>query len=110
MNSVITNPISNIPVNEKSHVHGWTQIWRDQLGSCIDHKCTPKVKSYDRVYIDHGANFGGTLNLFGGATKEVLTVLISLLLVMILFRLIMICRIMAKCLRNVLVLIPHTKA
>ncbi len=71
MNSVITNPISNIPVNEKSHVHGWTQIWRDQLGSCIDHKCTPKVKSYDRVYIDHGANFGGTLNLFGGATKEV---------------------------------------
>lgn len=25
----------------------------------------------DTVYIDHGANFGGTLNLFGGATKEV---------------------------------------
>mgnify|MGYP006079531755 CR=1 FL=1 len=71
MNSVITNPISNIPVNEKSHVHGWTQIWRDQTGSAINHKCTPAIKSFDTVYIDHGANFGGTLNLFGGAAKEV---------------------------------------
>ena len=71
MSSVITNPISNIPVNEKSHVHGWTQIWRDQTGSAINHKCTPAIRSFSTVYIDHGANFGGTLNLFGGATKDV---------------------------------------
>lgn len=68
---VITNPISNIPVNEKSHVHGWTQVWRDQLDASINHKCTPAILKSDRVYIDHGANFGGTLNLFGGANKEV---------------------------------------
>jgi len=71
MNSVITNPISNIPVNAKSHVHGWTQTWHRQLGSDINYKCTPKVMDYDTVYIDHGANFGGTLNLFGGADKSV---------------------------------------
>ena len=69
--NVITNPISNIPKNKKSHVHGWTQVWGDQLKSYIDHKCTPLIVKADVVYIDHGANFGGTLNLFGGATKEV---------------------------------------
>lgn len=71
MSSVITNPISNIPINAKSHVHGWTQTWHEQLGSDINYKCTPKVTEYDTVYIDHGANFGGTLNLFGGADKSV---------------------------------------
>ena len=71
MKSVITNPISNIPKNEKSHVHGWTQVWRDHLSAFIDHKCTPQITKADVVYIDHGANFGGTLNLFGGANKEV---------------------------------------
>lgn len=70
--NVITNPISNIPVNPKSHTHGWTQVWQDQLDTSINHKCTPKILNCDGiVYIDHGANFGGTLNLFGGATKEV---------------------------------------
>lgn len=68
---VITNPINNIPVNVKSHVHGWTQVWRHQLDASINHKCTPAVLIADTVYIDHGANFGGTLNLFGGATEEV---------------------------------------
>jgi hypothetical protein len=68
---VITNPISNIPVNPKSHVHGWTQVWRDQLNASINHKCTPQILKAETVYIDHGANFGGTLNLFGGANKEV---------------------------------------
>jgi hypothetical protein len=31
----------------------------------------PQVTKADVVYIDHGANFGGSLNLFGGANKEV---------------------------------------
>jgi len=69
--NVITNPISNIPVNPKSHVHGWSQVWRDQLNASINHKCTPDTLRSNILYIDHGANFGGTLNLFGGATKEV---------------------------------------
>jgi hypothetical protein len=65
---MITNPISNIPVNKKSHVYGWAQKWSDLLGTKIDHKCEQYHK---KVYIDHGANFSGTLNLFGGANKEV---------------------------------------
>ena len=36
LSNVITNPISNIPKNEKSHVHGWTQLWRDQLKASIE--------------------------------------------------------------------------
>ena len=68
---VITNPISNIPKNEKSHTRGWSTIWADQLNAYIDNRCTPNILNAGIVYIDHGANFGGTLNLFGGATKEV---------------------------------------
>ena len=69
--AIITNPISNIPQNAKSHVLGWSQTWEQQLNAAINHKCTPTIMQHDVVYIDHGANFGGTLNLFGGATKEV---------------------------------------
>lgn len=71
MSSVITNPIANIPVNSKSHTHGWAQVWSDQINAYIDHKCTANIKNASCVYIDHGPNFGGTLNLFGGATEEV---------------------------------------
>ena len=67
---VITNPISNVPVQPKSHTLGWATVWQDQLDAAIDHKCSPRILEADVVYIDHGANFGGTLNLFGGATKE----------------------------------------
>lgn len=68
---IITNPISNIPVNRKSHVLGWTQLWSEQLDAGINHKCTPQIMQADTVYIDHGVNFGGALNLFGGASKEI---------------------------------------
>jgi hypothetical protein len=65
---MITNPISNIPVNKKSHVYGWAKKWSDLLNIKIDHKCD---QYHETVYIDHGANFSGTLNLFGGANKDV---------------------------------------
>ena len=68
---MITNPISNIPMNEKSHVRGWTQLWREQLNTDIDYRCSHKVASADILYIDHGANYSGSLNLFGGVTEEV---------------------------------------
>lgn len=71
MTKCITNPITNIPKRSTSHVLGWTQTWSNQLKASIDHKCTPAITKADVVYIDHGANFGGTLNLFGGANKEV---------------------------------------
>ena len=69
--NIITNPISNIPKNEKSHSLGWAQTWRKLLDASINHNCNPQILNADTIYIDHGVNFGGTLNLFGGATKEV---------------------------------------
>lgn len=65
---MIVNPISNIPVNKKSHVYGWSKKWSDLLNVKIDHKCE---QYHETAYIDHGANFSGTLNLFGGANKDV---------------------------------------
>ena len=65
---MIVNPISNIPVNKKSHVYGWAKKWSDLLDIKIDHKCD---QYHETTYIDHGANFSGTLNLFGGANKDV---------------------------------------
>ena len=68
---VITNPVSPIPVNKKSHVGGWTGVWAEQLDASINHKCTEQILEASTVYIDHGANFSGSLNLFGGADKGV---------------------------------------
>jgi hypothetical protein len=68
---VITNPISNIPKLANSHVRGWSQVWAEQLGAEIDHRCSPAILNAETVYIEHGVNFGGTLNLFGGATEEI---------------------------------------
>ena len=65
---MITNPIANIPVNKKSHVYGWAKKWSDLLNEKIDHKCE---LNHEKTYIEHGANFSGTLNLFGGANEEV---------------------------------------
>ncbi len=65
---MIVNPISNIPVNKKSHVYGWAKKWSDLLDIKIDHKCD---QYHETAYIEHGANFSGTLNLFGGANKDV---------------------------------------
>lgn len=71
MGVVITNPTANIPVAPKSHTRGWSQMWADQLLARIDHKCSENITTAEIVCIDHGVNFGGTLNLFGGANEEV---------------------------------------
>jgi hypothetical protein len=68
---MLTNPISNIPQLKNSHVLGWSLVWADQLDAAIDHKCSPNIANASTLYIEHGVNFGGSLNLFGGATKEI---------------------------------------
>lgn len=67
--SVITNPISNIPKLAASHVRGWSEVWSDQLGADINHACDTDILKAEEVFIEHGVNFGGTLNLFGGANE-----------------------------------------
>lgn len=69
--AIITNPVTNIPVNKKSHTLGWTKVWASQLNADIDHKCSTNILNHDQVYVDFGANFSGSLNLFGGANQEV---------------------------------------
>lgn len=71
MSSVICCPHINIPKNPKSHTLGWTKIWSELLNADINHKCDEGIFKYNKIYIDHGVNFGGTLNLFGGATEEI---------------------------------------
>ena len=63
MSLVITNPLSNIPKAPKSHNLGYAQIWADQLNAKIDHTCTKNIQNADIVYINHGVNFTGSINL-----------------------------------------------
>ena len=71
MARVITGPATNIPIHPKSHVRGWTLGWADLLGADIDERCSTSIEDYDEVYLDHGVNWGGSLNLFAGATDTV---------------------------------------
>lgn len=71
MSKVITSPATNIPLHEKSHVLGWSLTWADLIGAEVNNRCTEEIANFDRVYLDHGVNWGGSLNLFAGVTEEV---------------------------------------
>lgn len=65
---MIFNPFFTIPKSEKSHVRGWTEHWSE----CIDEPIASKDSLLKGdLYIDHGVNFGGNLNLFGGVTSDI---------------------------------------
>jgi len=66
---MIFNPFASIPVNPKSHVRGWAQHWAECLGTAIAPKDFDLSKA-NELHLDHGVNFGGSLNLFGGVTDE----------------------------------------
>jgi hypothetical protein len=67
---MIFNPFASIPVNEKSHVRGWAMHWAECMGTTIATKDTD-LSSCSNLYWEHGVNFGGGLNLFGGVTDEI---------------------------------------
>lgn len=69
--NILTNPISNIPKLKNSHVLGWSLIWANQLNATLNNSCSSDIADANTVYIEHGVNFGGTLNLFGGASEEI---------------------------------------
>jgi hypothetical protein len=70
MSKLILNPFTPIPKSERSHVRGWAMLWAQRLDADIADKDTD-VSFYDEFYIDHGVNFEGSLNLFGGFNDEV---------------------------------------
>ena len=72
MKRVIMNPFSPLPKSDKSHVRGWAQVWAERLNADIADKHTD-ISVYDEIYIDHGVNFSGGLNLFGGFNDEVMS-------------------------------------
>jgi hypothetical protein len=67
---MIFNLFASIPVNPKSHVRGWSMHWAECMHTTIAYKDTD-LSSCGELYWEHGVNFGGSLNLFGGVTDEV---------------------------------------
>ena len=66
MSSAISGIFNKIPKKKNSHVYGWSKVWSENLG--VELHQDPIV--VDTLYLDHGANFSGGLNLFGGFTQD----------------------------------------
>jgi len=63
---MITGTFNKIPRKKNSHGYGWARTWSENLGVGINHE----VDTVETLYLDHGVNFGGSLNLFGGFTED----------------------------------------
>ena len=66
----IVQVYGNIPSKTNSHTRGWACQWAKYL------KCQTTNNAHDIarstvLYVDHGVNFGGSFNLFGGITEKV---------------------------------------
>ena len=72
MKKMMTNPIQNIAQMRKSHAKGWAMSWSELLDAEINHGCDTGINNAEILYIEHGVNFAGSLNMFGGATDEVI--------------------------------------
>lgn len=66
MKAAITGTFNKIPKKTNSHTYGWARTWSENLGIPLNQDAEP----VDILYMDHGANFGGSINLFGGFTDE----------------------------------------
>ena len=66
MKSAVSGIFNKIPKKQNSHVRGWAQTWSENLGVPLLEDPVP----VETLYLDHGANFTGGLNLFGGFTQE----------------------------------------
>lgn len=70
MSSYVFNPFSPPPKHPKSHVRGWSIHWAESLGVEVADKDTDLTDA-KALYLDHGVNFSGGLNLFGGVDDDV---------------------------------------
>ena len=66
---MITGTFNKIPRKKNSHGYGWARTWSENLGVGINHE----GYQVDVLYLDHGVNFGGSLNLFSGFNEELET-------------------------------------
>ena len=63
---MITGTFNKIPRKKNSHGYGWARTWAENLKVGINHDADP----VEILYLDHGVNFGGGLNLFGGFDEK----------------------------------------
>ena len=63
---MITGTFNKIPKKKNSHGFGWARTWSENLGVGINHN----GDYVEVLYLDHGVNFGGSLNLFSGFNDE----------------------------------------
>ena len=63
---MITGTFSKIPRKKNSHGYGWARTWAENLNVGINHDADP----VEILYLDHGVNFGGSINLFGGFDEK----------------------------------------
>ena len=64
---MITGTFNKIPKKKNSHGYGWARSWSENLGDIgINHE----GDYIPHLYLDHGVNFGGGLNLFGGFNDD----------------------------------------
>ena len=63
---MITGTFNKIPRKKNSHGYGWARTWSENLNVGINYDGNP----VETLYLDHGVNFGGGLNLFGGFTDD----------------------------------------
>ena len=71
----ITNLLSNITQKDHSHKGGWTKLLKCQLTNAGYSNVTiltngDSLERYDVVIFDLGAEFSGTINLFGGLDEK----------------------------------------
>ena len=74
----VANLFSPIPIAKNSHSLGWSDYWARKLDATIIRNFN-RVSSNDIVYVDHGVNFSGSLNLFGGFSDEMFSQLSTLI-------------------------------
>lgn len=63
---MITGTFNKIPRKKNSHGYGWARTWAENLGVEINHD----GDIVEVLHLDHGVNFGGSLNLFSGFNEE----------------------------------------
>ena len=66
MKSAVSGIFNKIPKKQNSPVRGWAQTWSENLGVPLLEDPVP----VETLYLDHGANFTGGLNLFGGFNQD----------------------------------------
>ena len=59
---MITGTFNKIPRKKNSHGYGWARTWAENLNVGINHD----NQRVEILYLDHGVNFHGSINLFGG--------------------------------------------